>query len=166
MRRTQRASATSPFSGYQFRKKLFVFRPCVFLHPLPWLRPLPFPLASFPRPSRRGERNGEREEKNELCLLSSKKKKQRQQTSVQQPGGDQENLHSCTGGKSPDCHKRPFCQDHCDVGESHLWMCNCNCDASGRVGKRRKQNKRLEMAWCQRGCDSSCENHTHCNRDD
>ena len=72
--KTQRASATGPPTEDQFWRKLFVFRHFVFLLRLPWLRPLSFSLASFPRPSRRGERNGERE-KNELCLLSTPTKK-------------------------------------------------------------------------------------------
>ena len=31
-------------------------------------------------------------------------------------------------------HTAPLpCRHHCDVGESHSWICDCRCDASGRV---------------------------------
>ena len=45
------------------------------------------------------------------------------------------------------------CQHHCDVGESHSWICHCRCDASWRAEKAQTA-LRLEMMWCQHGCDS------------
>ena len=58
-------------------------------------------------------------------------------------------------------------QHYCDVGESHSWMCDCRCDASGSVDKAQTELRPQHGcdSWETTKCTSSCENCTHCNRD-
>ena len=82
---------------------------------------------------------------------------------------------ACCLSKYPPTNRlftRILCQHLFDVGESHTWICDCKCDASGRMDNAQTELT-LEMMWCHHGCDSgkqevyvtSCETTAHCNRD-